>query len=80
MSTLADPRVEVWARSDSRYAERPQAFRWGERVFQVERVIARHRTPDEEVFIVACTDGKAYRLAHLLAEDTWRIEDLSFTQ
>ncbi len=67
------PTVEVHFRSESRYAERPTAFRWGGRRIAVLRVVAQGRTPSHLFFDVVGDDGGLYRLAYHPLSQTWDI-------
>ncbi len=70
---MISPAVQVWCRSESRYAERPTAFALeGERI-AVARILAQWREPSGPVFRVLGDDGSVYVLEYHEALAVWQL-------
>ena len=71
--------VHVECYSSYTYAQEPRALEWGERVFEVVRVVKRWRTPTGPVFRVEVTAPKSQipkwvDLHYLELEDRWTMK------
>ena len=64
----------VVCHSDSQYAERPTAFYWGEQRLEIEEILARWRSPQEQGFRVRTVDRQIFELFYDQANDAWRVE------
>ncbi len=62
MSITQVPGEQVSFYSGHSHAERPVAFTWNDKCYQVENVIAEWRTPDGKIFLVQTTDGQKFEL------------------
>ncbi len=65
----------VECHSSSTYAERPVAFYWQGQRLEVERILARWRTPAASCFRVLTRGGqRAFDLQYDEGADAWRIQ------
>jgi hypothetical protein len=65
----------VECRSNSTYAERPLAFYWQGQRLEVERILARWRTPTANCFRVLVRGNPGtFELQYDEITDAWRIE------
>jgi hypothetical protein len=65
----------VECHSSSTYAERPVAFHWQGQRLEVERILARWRTPSASCFrVLARGSQRAFELQYDESADTWRIQ------
>jgi hypothetical protein len=70
-----DQRVEC--HSSNAYAERPLAFYWQGQRLEVEKILARWRTPTEICFRVLTSGGQgAFELHYDESADNWRIQSV----
>ena len=46
------------------YAQRPAAFTWNDRDYQVESVLAEWKTPGGKIFLVRTTSGEEFELIY----------------
>jgi hypothetical protein len=67
-----DDRVEC--RSDWAYAQRPLAFTWQGKRFEIEEVIAEQRTPEGIHFLVRTTKDEHFELIYSEHIDQWTIQ------
>jgi hypothetical protein len=66
---------KVECRSSSTYAERPLAFYWQGQRLEVERILARWRTPATSCFrVLARGDQGTFELQYDESADAWRIQ------
>ena len=56
------------------FAERPIAFVWEGRRYQIERILQRWRSPDGPGFRVLTADGAQYELTYSEAHDEWSLD------
>jgi len=78
MQAKASSQVEVICRSSSSYAERPLEVRYGEKLYQVEHILAEGRTPDEKWFKVVTACGHRLTLRYHISDDCWSVPELAF--
>jgi hypothetical protein len=65
----------VECHSSSTYAERPMAFYWQGQRLEVERILARWRTPSALCFRVLTRSSQCtFELQYDESADTWRIQ------
>jgi hypothetical protein len=70
-----DESQRVECLSSSTYAERPLAFYWQGQRLEVERILARWRTPAANCFRVLTRGGQgAFELLYDECTDTWHIQ------
>ena len=65
-------RVECY--SGHEYAERPLAFFWEGRRYEVCKVLQSAMTPDGKTFRVEVGDGKVFSLSYYQQQDRWIIQ------
>ncbi len=68
--------VKVECYSGHTYAERPTAFVWQGRRYQVERVLQQWRSPDGPGFRLLTTDGGQFELTYDENQDEWSLHPL----
>lgn len=73
---MQNDRPWVECHSGSEYAERPIAFFWQGRRYQVAEVTARWRTPDGKHFRVITDGRQGFELFYAEQLDEWRIQEL----
>ena len=66
--------LEVECYSGYAFAERPTAFVWRGRRYQVERVLKRWRAPDGPGFQVVTADGGQFELIYHETQDEWSLK------
>lgn len=59
--------------SGGEYAERPRAFEWDGKRYQVAEILARWRMPDGPGFRVATPDGMLFELIYRERADRWEV-------
>jgi len=69
----APPSVECY--SGHAYAERPVAFDWGGRRYQVERVLKQWRSPRGPGFRVLTAGGALFELTYDEIQDQWSLQE-----
>ncbi len=65
--------AQVECRSEYQYAQRPTAFTWEDRRFQVAEILASWRIPGGWVFRVEADGGRSFELIYFETEDAWEI-------
>jgi hypothetical protein len=63
--------LEVECYSGYTLAERPTAFVWHGRRFQIERILKQWRSPEGPGFRVVTTDGARFELVYDETRDEW---------
>jgi hypothetical protein len=64
---------QVECRSDWAYAQRPLAFTWQGKRFEIKEVIAEQRTPEGNHFLVRTSEDEHFELIYLENLDQWTI-------
>jgi len=63
--------VEVECYSGHTYAQRPRAFTWRGRCYQVQAVERAWRTPQGPCFLVRTQEGSGFELVYDEQKDAW---------
>ena len=70
---MAAPAVKVECYSGGQYAERPRAFEWQGRRYEVAELLHTWRFPDGPGFRVSTTDNQVFELSYRELNDSWEI-------
>ena len=70
---IGESTAQVECYSGHTYAQRPVAFTWMEKRFEVEEIEAIWHDPQGEGFRVRTVDGQRFTLVYIEPEDTWVI-------
>jgi len=71
---IANDTEQVFCRSGHEFAERPTAFIWEGVCLQINKLVARWRTPYGKRFLVRTSDNRIFTLVFIESRATWHIE------
>jgi hypothetical protein len=77
--TASNSPVSVECYSGYTFAERPTAFVWRDRRYQVAQILKQWRTPSGPAFQVMTSDDSTFTLSYDESRDTWSLKAESTT-
>lgn len=71
---------EVECYAGSTYPEKPRAFYWEGRRYEVQAILDQRREPDGVGFLVRCSpEGNLFDLFYIISKDQWKIQSKGST-
>ncbi|MBI4286374.1 MAG: hypothetical protein HY670_10840 [Chloroflexi bacterium] len=73
---MLEETVAVRCYSGYTYAQRPVAFRWRDRDYDVQSITGEWREPGQRCFRVCTAKGKEFQLCYSEMEERWTVNEL----